>query len=94
ITEKANQLKREKDLTTESLYIEDFKASRDKLEEENKKFKVLEEPVKSMQVNLLPVDVKALNGDTAKMARRTDWMDKVKKDVYVSEAAYVIRDLK
>jgi carboxyl-terminal processing protease len=94
ITEKANQLKREKDLTTESLYIEDFKASRSKLEEENKKFKALEEPVKSMQVSLLPVDVKALNGDTAKMARRTDWMDKVKKDVYVSEAAYVIRDLK
>ncbi|GAB4139854.1 MAG: carboxy terminal-processing peptidase [Bacteroidia bacterium] len=94
IHEKALQLKREKDNTVESLYLEDYNASKNQIEEENKKFKPLEDPVKGMNVLMLPVDKKALEGDTAKMARKNDMIDKLKKDHYVSEAAFIIKDLK
>lgn len=94
IAAKSQQLKREKDDTDESLYLADYQASKSKIEEENKQFKPLEEPVKGMNVVMLKVDQKALAGDTAKTARKTDFIDKLKKDPYVSEAASIIKDAK
>jgi carboxyl-terminal processing protease len=94
ISAKSQQLKREKDNTMESLYLADFQASKTKLKEENKQFKPLEEPVAGMSVMMLDADKKALASDTAKMARKNDFIDKLKKDPYVSEAAYIIKDSK
>lgn len=94
ISTKSQQLKREKDDTDESLYLPDYQSSKTKIEEENKQFKPLEDPIKGMNVLMLDVDKKALNGDTAKTARKTDFIDKLKKDPYVSEAAFIIKDAK
>lgn len=94
IRQKSQQLQRERTETLESLYLPDYQASKSKIEEENKAFKPLEEPVKGMNVLMLAVDKKALAGDTAKTARKTDFIDKLKKDPYVSEAANIIRDSK
>ncbi len=94
ISDKSKQLKREKDNTVESLYLPDYEASQNQLTEENKKFKTLEEPIKGFNVLMLDVDKKAIQSDTSKMARKTDWIDKVKKDPYVNEAAAIIREIK
>lgn len=94
ISSKSKQLQREKDDTDESLYLPDYQSSKTKIEDENKQFKPLEEPIKSMNVLMLDVDKKALAGDTAKTARKTDFLDKLKKDPYVSEAAFIIKDAK
>lgn len=94
ISDKSKQLKREKDNTTESLYLPDFQASQEKIKEENKAFKPLEEPIKGMNVLMLDADKKALGSDTAKVARKQDFLDKLKKDPYVSEAAFIIKDEK
>lgn len=94
ITDKSKQLEREKNNTVESLYLPDYEASKTKIEEENKTFKPLEDPVKGMNVLMLDVDKKALNGDTAKTARKQDFLDKLKKDPYVSEAAFIVKDQK
>jgi carboxyl-terminal processing protease len=94
ISQKSKQLEREKNNTLESLYLPDYQASITKLEEENKTFKPLEDPIKGMNVLMLDADKKALNGDTAKTARKQDFIDKLKKDPYVSEAAFIIKDQK
>lgn len=94
IDAKALQFKREKDNTVESLYLPDFKASQDALTEENKKFKPLENPIAGLNVMILDVDKKTLQSDTAKLARKNDFIDKLKKDPYVNEATSIIKDWK
>jgi carboxyl-terminal processing protease len=94
INTKANQLKREKDLTLESLLLSDYVAARKRIEEENKAFKVLEEPIAGMNVLATGVDLEMIKGDTARTARKTEWLDKLKSDAYVNEAASIISDMK
>ncbi|MGL5892239.1 MAG: carboxy terminal-processing peptidase, partial [Bacteroidia bacterium] len=94
INTKANQLKREKDLTLESLLLSDYMASRKRIEEENKVFKALEEPIAGMKVSATAVDLVMIKGDTARTARKTEWLDKLKSDAYVNEAASIISDMK
>jgi carboxyl-terminal processing protease len=94
ISSKAEQLKREKDMTMESLLLTDYMAQRKKLEEENKAMKALEEPVAGMKAIGLKTDMSMIAGDTSRTARKTDWLEKLGKDVYVSEAAHIVRDMK
>lgn len=94
VDEKSKQLKRERDITMESLLLTDFLASQQKIEEENKKFKALEEPVKGMGVSMLNVDKTALNGDTAKTARKDAFINNLKKDVWVNECATLSKEMK
>ncbi len=94
INTKANQLKREKDLTLESLLLSDYLASRKRIEEENKAFKALEEPIEGMKVLATEVDLEMIKGDTARTARKNEWLGKLKSDAYVNEAASIISDMK
>jgi carboxyl-terminal processing protease len=94
INEKAEQFKREKDNTVESLYLPDYQASQAALTEENKKFKPLENPIEGLNATMLGVDKAALGSDTAKVARKNDFLTKLKKDPYVNEAAFIIKDAK
>lgn len=94
INTKANQLKREKDLTLESLLLSDYLAARKRIEEENKAFKALEEPIAGMKVLATGVDLEMIKGDTARTARKNEWLEKLKSDAYVDEAASIISDMK
>lgn len=94
VDEKSKQLKRERDITLESLLLTDFLASQQKIEEENKKFKALEEPVKGLTVMMLGVDKTALNGDTAKTARKNAFLDNLKKDIWANECASLTKEMK
>ncbi|MCA6365038.1 MAG: carboxy terminal-processing peptidase [Bacteroidetes bacterium] len=94
ISSKAEQLKREKDMTLESLLLTDYMAQRKKLEEENKALKALEEPIAGMKPIGLKTDMEMIAGDTSRTARKTDWLEKLGKDVYLSEAAHIVHDMK
>ncbi|MDQ3109312.1 MAG: carboxy terminal-processing peptidase [Bacteroidota bacterium] len=94
VSQKSAQLKREKDLTTESLYLEDYNASREALKDENKKFKPLEEPIKGWSINMLAADKLVLQSDTSKMARKNDFLEKISKDPYINEAANIVKEQK
>ncbi|HTL82075.1 MAG TPA: carboxy terminal-processing peptidase [Bacteroidia bacterium] len=94
IKQKSDQLKREKDATLESLYLDDYKASQAALEDENKKFKPLEDPISGMTASLLKVDADAIKGDSAKVSRKNEMLKGINRDPYISEAAFVISDIK
>ncbi len=69
-------------------------AQKDKLDEENKRFKALEDPIKGMNVLMLAVDKKALGNDTARTARKEEMIKNLQKDPYVNESAYMLKEMK
>jgi carboxyl-terminal processing protease len=94
VTQKSQQIKRERDITMESLLLSDYLANQKKLEEENKAFKTLEDPVKGMNAIMLDVDKKEMNSDTAKMARKEAFLTNLKKDIWVGECANISKEMK
>ena len=94
VTQKSEQLKRERDITKESLVLSDYLANQKKLEEENKAFKPLEDPVKGMNAIMLDVDKTAIGTDSAKVARKDAFLTGLKKDIWVSESANIIKEMK
>lgn len=94
VTSKSQQLKRERDITMESLLLTDFLASQKKIEEENKTFKALEDPVKGLNAIMLKDDKTAMAGDTAKIARKDAFLTNLKKDIWVNECASITKDMK
>lgn len=94
VSTKAKQLKRERDITMESLLLTDFIASQKKIEEENKTFKPLEDPIKGLGASMLADDKAAIAGDTTKMARKEAFLTNLKKDIWVNECASISKEMK
>jgi len=94
IDERAKQFKVERDNTVESLNIDDYLADLKRREADKDKYKLLEENVTGLDVSMLAVDKKQIEGDTSKTARKTAWIDKLKKDVYVNEVAAMLKEMK
>lgn len=94
VTSKSQQLKRERDITLESLLLSDYLAYLKKIEEENKTFKPLEEPVKGLNASMLKDDKAAIAGDTTKLARKDAFLTNLKKDIWVNECASITKDMK
>lgn len=94
VTQKSQQIKRERDITMESLLLTDYLANQKKLEEENKVFKPLEEPVKGVNAVMLAEDQTAIASDTSKMARKEAFLDNLKKDIWVHESANISKEMK
>lgn len=94
VTSKSKQLKRERDITEESLLLTDYLAAQQKLEDENKTYKPLEDPVKGLNASMLADDKSAIAGDTTKMARKDAFLTNLKKDIWVSECANITKEMK
>lgn len=94
VNTKSQQLKRERDITMESLLLSDYLANQKKLEEENKQFKALEEPVKNLNATTLKEDQAVMAGDSAKIARKDAFLKNLKKDIWVNECATITKEMK
>jgi len=94
VTTKSNQIKRERDITMESLLLTDYLASQKKIEDENKTFKPLEDPVKGLGASMLADDKALIAGDTTKMARKEAFLTNLKKDIWVNECASITKEMK
>lgn len=94
VTSKSQQLKRERDITMESLLLTDYLASQKKIEDENKSYKPLEDPVKGLNPVMLKDDKTEIAGDTTKMARKDAFLKSLGKDIWVNECASITKDMK
>lgn len=65
-----------------------------KLKEDAKKYDVFKKDLPGFNVSLLEIDAKAMASDSNKVAREKKWVDALKKDFYLQEAAFVIGDMK
>jgi carboxyl-terminal processing protease len=95
LEEQAQWIKSQNDATLYSLNFDDYKAAKKQESEKNKSYKDLyEKDVEDMTVSALLADQPALLKDTARQESANVWHKALKKDVYLEEAIFVIRDLK
>ena len=76
-----------------SLNIEKFKLEQKKLEEANKKYKVLSDYNNKLTFKSLPNEEVQIKSDLALKEKRDRWHESLSKDIYIEEAIHVLDDL-
>ncbi len=93
VNENAKRLKKQRDDTNSTLDIEDYSVELEMLEKEADNFEDMFMPIEALSVNNLAVDLDEINMDDAKKARNDDWLESIKKDVYIQEALNIMSDM-
>ena len=93
IDQNAQALKAQSDHTLISLKMEEFNNYQRMLDEEEDKYDDLLQPIESLNINNLKVDLEEISSDTVKTDINEKWLKKLKKDVFLNEAIYVINDM-
>jgi len=94
INENAKRLKEMREQTAYPLSLEGFttllksrEASADKYEE------IMEEDIANLNVKTLLLDKKKIDIDEASKEKHQDWVDGVKKDIYLEEVLHIMSDM-
>lgn len=93
IDENGKRLKEIRDNTKIDLNYENFKDEANKREKEGKRYERIGKDTLGLQATALQVDWKAMESDTAKVARTEAWLSNLKKDVYLFEAMNIMEDI-
>lgn len=89
----AKELKTQRDQTMETLNLAEYRANQKARKERSEKIEKLMEKETGISVELLPSDQAIAKNDTIKGKQLNEWIDGLKKDVYLSEAAAITRDI-
>lgn len=88
---------RYKDIRDQSEFpinLEDYRAVMEQREKDAEKYEDLfDEEVVGLTATNLGVDVADIKADESKQARNDEWIEKIKKDFYLEEVMYIMRDL-
>jgi carboxyl-terminal processing protease len=90
IKEEANLLKQQRDETIEPLNLDKYRKQEKAINEENKRLEASAKKDYGLKIRSLAVDVKSMNGDTAKIARSNNWIKELLKDIDLKEAINTI----
>lgn len=94
ILENANRLKVNRDQSEYPISVDAYSNLIEKRKEEAKKFENLyEEDVDFLSVKNIAVDTSYINGDESRIGRNKAWMEDLKKDFYLEETLFILRDL-
>lgn len=94
ILENANRLKVNRDQSEYPISINEYGSLMDKRKEEAKKFESLyEDDVDFLSVNNMAVDTAYINADESRIGRNEAWIEGLKKDFYLEETLFILRDL-
>lgn len=94
VLENAERLKKNQDESNYPLQYEAFSQIREDREKEAEKFDdIFENDIESFEVKNLEVDMEYINLDESRVARNEDWIEGVKKDFYLEEVMYIIKDM-
>lgn len=94
LLENAQRIKENKDFSVYPLSNIEYNAFLDKRDEEAKKFDDLfEEDIENFEVSNLEADMQDINLDESTIERNKEWLEGVKKDIYLQEVGYIIRDM-
>jgi carboxyl-terminal processing protease len=94
IGENALRIKNQKDKSTYSLNLKEFRANEQKLRETSKKYEEgFKKNVTGLVIENLPVDVAAMSSDSSKIARNGEWLKDRKRDVHLAETLQIMKDL-
>jgi carboxyl-terminal processing protease len=94
ILENANRLKVNRDQSEYPISIDSYSNLIAKRKEEAKKFENLyEEDVDFLSVKNIAVDTTYINADESRIGRNDAWIEDLKKDFYLEETLFILRDL-
>jgi carboxyl-terminal processing protease len=93
IAENAKRIKAQRDNSEFTLNLKDYRAQEAKLKEQNKKYDNMYKPIDGFISENLKEDMASVNVDSSKIARNTEWLKDVKKDIHLYETLMIMRDL-
>jgi hypothetical protein len=94
ISENALRIKNQKDKSTYSLNLKEFRTNEQKLRETSKKYEEgFKKNVTGLVIENLPVDIEAMSSDSSKIARNGEWLKDRKRDVHLAETLQIMKDL-
>ncbi len=94
ILENARRLKKNREQTSLPLDYTAYNDFMDKRDEEAEKFEdLMEADVMGLEVQNISSDMLYINEDESRVERNKDWISNVKKDIYIEEVLYILKDM-
>lgn len=94
VMQSAEMVKKNRELTKYPLKINEYKEMMDKRDLENKKYdKLMKNDIAGMEVRNLPVDLPKIKMDEATVAKNSEFIKELKKDIYLEETMYILKDM-
>lgn len=93
VLESAKYLKEQRDDTDYPLNVEQFIQLEDQLRERSKKYEKIADADIITGIQNPKEDVEYIEADESRKARNDDWIDEVKKDIYIHEVLHIVKDL-
>ncbi|MBK8055878.1 MAG: carboxy terminal-processing peptidase [Saprospiraceae bacterium] len=94
VLESALQIKQIRDQTKYPLKINDYRSMINRKNEESKKFdNLFKNEIAGLDIKNLVVDMAKINRDESNIAKNQEFIKGLKKDIYIEETLFIIRDL-
>lgn len=94
VLESAAKIKESRDQTKWPLKLNDYRAMVNKKEQESKKFeKLFKNEIVGLEIKNLTADLPKIEMDESNKARNDEFIKELKKDIYLEETMYIIRDM-
>ena len=94
VLESALQIKQNRDQTKYPLKINDYRSMINKKNEESKKFdNLFKNEIAGLDIKNLEADMAKINRDDSNIAKNQEFIKGLKKDIYIEESLFIIRDL-
>ncbi len=94
ILESAQKLKENRDNSEIPLKLSKYKELVDKRNSESKKFEnLMKEEISHLQISNLPEDMRNIKMDEKNIAKNEAFIKDLKKDIYLEETMYILRDM-
>jgi carboxyl-terminal processing protease len=94
VLESALQIKQNRDQTKYPMKVNDYRSMINKKEEESKKFdNLFKNEIAGLEIKNLPQDMDKINKAESNIAKNDEFIKGLKKDIYIEETLYILRDL-
>ncbi len=94
VRQTAQRLKSQKEDSQETLNLEKYREKTKRIKDESKKLEEAMKEIPGMTVSSIPSDYNYVKSDSTRLARFNQFINNLKKDVYVFEAAQVAGEMK
>jgi carboxyl-terminal processing protease len=94
ILDRALKLKKERDESKYPLKLNSYRAMIDKRKEDGKKYEnIMKNDIANLEISNLSVDLPKINVDESNKAKNDEFIKDLKKDIYLEETMFIIRDM-
>ncbi len=93
VLESAKRLKEQRDQSSYSLNLAEYKKEKTKLEKEADKYDEMFTDIEGLEVSNLKEDLAHIEADESHVARNGEWIKSIKKDVYIDEVLNILHDM-